>query len=141
MPDPRCELRSQKTVVVDNAKIFKAGQFKDACETLGIEVEPARERTAEDKAIIERSNHSIKSGFSQFVAGYTGNRLDRRGKNVEHEPLLSLNELQDLWHEWVVTEWQTARHEGLRSPFLPAMVEHGRNGGTDEHCDHDQQQD
>lgn len=111
-----------KTVVVDNAKIFKAGQFKDACETLGIEVEPARERTAEDKAIIERTNRSIKSGFSQFVAGYTGNRLDRRGKNVERERLLSLNELQDLWHEWVVTEWQTTRHEGLRSPFLPAMV-------------------
>ncbi|MFI6611922.1 integrase [Streptomyces sp. NPDC050507] len=111
-----------KTVIVDNAKIFKAGQFKDACETLGIEVEPARERTADDKGIIERTNHSVKSGFSQFVAGYTGNRLDRRGKNVEHEPLLSLNELQDLWHEWVVTEWQTTRHEGLRSPFLPAMV-------------------
>ncbi|MEU6002867.1 integrase [Streptomyces sp. NPDC047197] len=111
-----------KTVVVDNAKIFKAGHFKDACETLGIEVEPARERTAVDKQIIERTNASIKSGFSQFVAGYTGNSLGRRGKNVEHEPLLSLNRLQDLWHEWVVTEWQNTEHEGLRSPIYPAMV-------------------
>lgn len=111
-----------KTVIVDNAKIFKAGQFKDACETLRIEVEPARERTAEDKAFIERSNASVKSGFSQFVAGYTGNRLDRRGKNVEHEPLLSLNKLQDLWHEWVVTEWQNTEREGLRSPIYPTMV-------------------
>lgn len=111
-----------KTVVVDNAKIFKAQHFKDACEMLRIEVEPARERTATDKAIIERTNASLKSGFSQFVAGHTTDRLDRRGKNVEREPPLSLNELQDLWHEWVVTKWQSTPHEGLRSPLLPAMV-------------------
>ncbi|MFF1257593.1 integrase [Streptomyces sp. NPDC058321] len=111
-----------KTVIVDNARIFKARHFKDACETLGIEVEPARERTADDKGIIERTNASIKSEFSQFAAGYTGNRFDRRGKNVERESLLSLNQLQEAWHEWVATHWQNTRHEGLRSPFLPAMV-------------------
>jgi hypothetical protein len=89
---------------------------------LGIEVESARERTPTDKAVIERTNASVKSMFSQFVAGYTGNKLATRGKDVEKERLWTLNELQDLWHEWVVTEWQRRPHEGLRSPFLPSVV-------------------
>ncbi|MGI3224993.1 Mu transposase C-terminal domain-containing protein [Streptomyces sp. GTA36] len=111
-----------KTVIVDNAKIFKARHFKDACSMLGIEVEPARERTPEDKAFIERTNATVKSGFSQFCAGYTGNSLATRGKNVERERLWPLNTLQDMWHEWVATQWQQQPHEGLRSPFLPALV-------------------
>ncbi|MFD5862815.1 Mu transposase C-terminal domain-containing protein [Streptomyces chartreusis] len=111
-----------KTVIVDNAKIFKARHFKDACSMLGIDVEPARERTPEDKGIIERSNASVKSQFSQFCAGYTGNSLATRGKNVEKERLWPLNKLQEMWHEWVVTEWQQQVHEGLRSPFLPGLV-------------------
>ena len=111
-----------KTVVVDNAKIFKARHFKDVCSTLGIEVESARERTPTDKAVIERTNASVKSMFSQFVAGYTRNRLATRGKDVEKERLWPLNKLQDMWHEWVVTEWQRRQHEGLRSPFLPSLM-------------------
>ncbi|MEU5633639.1 Mu transposase C-terminal domain-containing protein [Streptomyces rishiriensis] len=111
-----------KTVVVDNAKIFKARHFRDVCSMLGIEVESARERTPTDKAVIERTNASVKSMFSQFVAGYTGNKLATRGTDVEKERLWTLNELQDLWHEWVVTEWQRRPHEGLRSPFLPSLV-------------------
>lgn len=111
-----------KTVVVDNAKIFKARHFKDVCSMLGIEVESARERTPTDKAVIERTNASVKSMFSQFVAGYTGNSLATRGDDVDKERLWTLNELQDLWHEWVVTEWQRRPHEGLRSPFLPSLV-------------------
>ncbi|MFJ8275602.1 Mu transposase C-terminal domain-containing protein, partial [Streptomyces sp. NPDC094154] len=111
-----------KTVVVDNAKIFKARHFRDVCSMLGIEVESARERTPTDKAVIERTNASVKSMFSQFVAGYTGNKLATRGKDVEKERLWPLNKLQDMWHEWVVTEWQRRQHEGLRSPFLPSLV-------------------
>ncbi|WGD38715.1 hypothetical protein [Streptomyces cathayae] len=89
---------------------------------LNIGVEPARERTAEDKAIIERTNHSIKNGFSQFVAGYTGDSLATRGKRVGQERLWPINRVQEMWHEWVATHWQQHPHEGLRSPFLPGLV-------------------
>ncbi|MET8249673.1 hypothetical protein ABZV31_38155 [Streptomyces sp. NPDC005202] len=98
-----------KTVVVDNAKIFKARHFRDVCSMLGIEVESARERTPTDKAVIERTNASVKSMFSQFAAGYTGNSLATRGKDVERERLWTLNELQDLWHEWVVDAFTDRR--------------------------------
>jgi transposase InsO family protein len=111
-----------KTVVVDNARIFKSRHFRDTCSMLGIDVEPARERTATDKAVIERANATIKSEFCQFVANYTGNHPAARGKNVGKGRLWSLNELQDLWHEWVATEYQQSPHEGLRSPFWPALV-------------------
>ncbi|MFJ7181050.1 Mu transposase C-terminal domain-containing protein [Streptomyces massasporeus] len=111
-----------KTVVVDNARIFKSRHFRDACSMLRIDVEPARERTATDKAVIERANATIKSGFCQFVANYTGNHPAARGRKVGKGRLWSLNELQDLWHEWVATEYQQSPHEGLRSPFWPALV-------------------
>jgi hypothetical protein len=111
-----------KTVVVDNARIFRAQHFKDACSMLNIGLEPARERTAEDKAIIERTNDSIKRGFSQYVAGYTGDSLATRGKNVGQQRLWPINKVQEMWHEWVATVWQQRPHEGLRSPFLPGLV-------------------
>ncbi len=111
-----------KTVVVDNARIFKSQHFRDACSMLNIDVEPARERTPTDKAVIERANATIKSEFCQFVANYTGNNPAARGKNVGKGRLWSLNQLQDLWHKWVATEYQQSPHEGLRSPFWPGLV-------------------
>jgi hypothetical protein len=88
---------------------------------LRIDVQPARERTATDKAIIESTFNAIKRRFSQYVVGYTGSDLARRGKHVEDGPLWSLNELQDLLEEWIALDWQQKPHSGLRSPFLPGL--------------------
>ncbi len=110
-----------KMVVVDHGKIFKSEHFNDVCTTLGISVRSARERTPTDKAIVESLFSAIKKLFCQYVAGYTGSDLARRGKNIHDGPLWSINELQDLLDEWIALHWQQRPHDGLRNPFLPGM--------------------
>ncbi|WP_406349822.1 Mu transposase C-terminal domain-containing protein [Streptomyces sp. NBC_00658] len=111
-----------RMVVVDHGKIFNSEHFDDVCRMLRIDVQPARERTATDKAIVESTFNAIKRRFSQYVAGYTGSDLARRGKHVTDGPLWSLNELQDLLNEWIALDWQQKPHDGLRSPFLPGLT-------------------
>lgn len=111
-----------KMVVVDHGKIFHSEHFVDVCESLGISVRPARERTPTDKAIVESTFSAIKKQFCQYVSGYTGSGLGKRGKHVRQQPLWSINQLQDLLDEWIALRWQQTPHHGLRSPFLPGMV-------------------
>ncbi|MFJ7593430.1 Mu transposase C-terminal domain-containing protein [Streptomyces sp. NPDC097617] len=111
-----------RMIVVDHGKIFNSEHFDDVCRLLGINVRPARTRTATDKAVIESTFGAVKKRFSQYVAGYTGSDLARRGKHVAEGPLWSLNELQDLLDEWIALDWQQTPHDGLRSPFLPGMT-------------------
>jgi len=40
--------------------------------------------------------------FCQFVSGYLGSGVERRGRAVGQEPLWSMLELQELLDEWVV---------------------------------------
>ncbi|MFD7924036.1 Mu transposase C-terminal domain-containing protein [Streptomyces sp. NPDC059740] len=111
-----------KMIVVDHGKIFNSEHFDDVCRMLHIDVQPARDGTATDKPTIESSFNAVKRRFCQYVAGYTGSDLSRRGKHVADGPLWSVNELQDLLDEWIALDWQQTPHDGLRSPFLPGLT-------------------
>ena len=65
---------------------------------------------------------SVGTLFVQYLPGYLGSSVERRGKNAEHAAVLSIVELQDLLDEWVVTHWQNRPHEGLRDPLTPGVV-------------------
>ncbi|MFD7645658.1 Mu transposase C-terminal domain-containing protein [Kitasatospora sp. NPDC059795] len=108
-------------VVIDHGKVFTSQVFTDACAHLGITVRPARTRIPTDKAIVERTMAAIKSLFCQFVAGYTGSDISRRGKDVEKGRLWRLDEINDLLQQFISLHWQQRPHEGLRNPFHSAM--------------------
>lgn len=65
---------------------------------------------------------SIGTLFAQYVTGYLGSSVERRGKNAEQQAVFSLLEIQDLLDEWIVTGWQNRPHDGLRDPFTPSRV-------------------
>jgi len=105
--------------VIDHGKVFVSETFLSACRTLGVSVQPARPYTPTDKAICERTFSSVNTLFCQYVAGYTGSDVTRRGRDVAAEAVWTLPQLQDLLDEWIVAGWQNRPHEGLRSPYLP----------------------
>ena len=107
-----------ETVVIDHGRVFVSETFMSACRTLGISVQPARPYTPTDKAVVERTFESINTLFCQYVAGYTGPDVTRRGRDVAADAAWTLPQLQDLLDEWIVT-WQSRLHEGLRSPYMP----------------------
>jgi hypothetical protein len=111
-----------ETIVCDHGKVFLSHNFRASCRFLGINFQPAHEGTPTDKPHIERMLGSVGTLFAQFVAGYTGSSVERRGRHVEDEPLWSMLELQELLDEWLVSGWQNRPHDGLRDPLHPGRT-------------------
>ncbi|WP_439681307.1 hypothetical protein [Embleya sp. MST-111070] len=111
-----------RTVVIDHGKAYTGSAFSSACAELGIEVRHARTRTPTDKAIVERAMRTIKTRFGQWLAGHTAHRLELRGKNVERQPLWRIDQIQDMFSQWIALEWQQTPHGGLRSPYTPGKL-------------------
>ena len=108
-----------ETIVVDHGKVFISWNFRASCNFLGINFQPVHEGSGWEKGHIERMLGSVASLFAQFVAGYTGFSVERRGHRVERQAAWSLLELQELLDEWIVAAWQNRQHDGLRDPAHP----------------------
>lgn len=111
-----------ETVVCDHGKAYLSQTFRQACCTLGINLQPAHPDTPTDKPKIERTLQSVATLFAQHVAGYVGSSVERRGKNAEQDAVWSIVELQALLDEWIVAVWQNRPHDGLRDPVTPAKA-------------------
>ncbi|MYW98703.1 MULTISPECIES: Mu transposase C-terminal domain-containing protein [unclassified Streptomyces] len=109
-------------IVCDHGKAFISRNFLAACRFLEIDVQPAHKGSPFEKGHIERMLASVGTLFTQFLPGYTGRNVDRRGRHLEKEPLWSLLELQDLLDEWIVAKWQNREHDGLRDPAVPGRA-------------------
>ncbi|MGO4649336.1 integrase [Nocardia sp. 2YAB30] len=107
------------TIVIDGGKVFISETFTRACERLGISVQRARPRTPTDKAVVEATFGSINTLWCQHLPAYTGSNTSRRGERVEAAAAWTLPELQELLDEWLVSGWQTRRHDSLRDPWFP----------------------
>ncbi|WP_406510939.1 Mu transposase C-terminal domain-containing protein [Streptomyces sp. NBC_00212] len=107
------------TIVCDHGKVFISNNFRASCRYLGISLQPTHKASPFEKGTIEKTLGSVATLFAQFVAGYTGRSVDRRGRGLENGPLWSLPELQSLLDEWIVAVWQNRPHDALRDPDLP----------------------
>jgi hypothetical protein len=105
-----------ETIVCDHGRIFISKNFEHSCASLGISLQPAHLRAPTDKAIVEATFGAINTLFCQYVAGYTGRDVTRRGQSAASDACWSLAQLQDLLDEWVIAGWQERPHQGLLSP-------------------------
>ena len=111
-----------ETVVVDQGKVFVSSSFLAACGSLGVSVAPVPPANGPAKGQVERMFLTIRHRFSQYVAGYTGPEVAERGGAVGDEACWTLPQLQELWEEWLVADWQNKAHEGLRHPTMPEVA-------------------
>jgi putative transposase len=111
-----------EAIVCDHGKAYLSATFRTACRSLGISLAPAHPNTPTDKPIIERTLGSVSTLFAQYVAGYVGSCVERRGKNAEAGAVWSMAELQALLDEWIVVVWQNRPHDGLRDPLSPGRA-------------------
>ena len=65
---------------------------------------------------------SVGTLFAQYVAGYVGSSVERRGQGAEQQAVWSMAELQALLDEWIVAVWQNRPHDGLRDPLTPGKA-------------------
>jgi transposase InsO family protein len=114
-------------IVIDHGTVFAGRTFFDTCAYLGISVQPARKRTGRDKAIVERTFGSIKSGFSQYVNSYTGKDPVRARRSVDGIELWTVPELDDRFQQWVALHWQNEPHPELFDPRDTYLPDHSPN--------------
>lgn len=108
-----------ETIVCDHGKAYLSQAFRNACRAMGITLQPSHEGSPWEKGTVETSFSAVGTLFAQYVAGYVGSSVERRGKNAEADAVWSMLELQELLDEWVVTTWQNRPHDGLRHPLMP----------------------
>ena len=104
-----------ETIVVDHGKVFVSDTFVSACRMLGVSVQPARAYTPTDKAICERTFASVNTLFCQYVAGYTGSDVSRRGSDVADAACWTLPQLQEMLDEWVIAGFTDRRESQMAS--------------------------
>lgn len=108
-----------ESITVDRGKVYVGSTFLNACERLQISVTKAAPRTPTDKPHVERVFAAINSGFTQYLAGYVGPNVVKRGAAPHAEAMWTLAEVQNLLDLWIVAVWQNKPHPGLRHPAMP----------------------
>lgn len=108
-----------ETVTLDRGRVFTGAVFAAACERLQVSQVFANPRQATDKPHVESGFKRIRERFVQYLAGYTGGSVARRGLRGALDSLWSFNELQVLLDLWVLSDWQTTPQSGLRIPGMP----------------------
>lgn len=111
-----------ETIVVDHGKVYRSRAFDNACRAWGINVQPTHKGSPWEKGGVERSFDALNTLFAQYVAGFVGRSVDRRGTAEATAPVWSMAELQALLDEWIIAVWQNRPHNGLRHPAAPAKA-------------------
>nr|WP_238845647.1 integrase [Nocardia terpenica] len=111
-----------ETIVTDHGKVFVSQNFRNACRAMGVNFQPTHQGSPWEKGTVESSFSSVDTLFAQYVAGYTGNSVENRGRDPQAEAVWSMLELQELLDEWLVAAWQTREHDGLRDPLMPGKA-------------------
>lgn len=111
-----------ESITTDRGASYVSRHFADACRTLGISLTVAAEYTPTHKAKVERMFRTVKDQFTQYAIGFLGQSPDMRGDEaIATEQLLTLEQLQELFEDWVAVTWQNQPHSALRSPRNPRL--------------------
>jgi putative transposase len=108
-----------ETIVCDHGKAYISRTFQNACRAMGINFQPTHKGSPWEKGTVETSFAAVDTLFAQYVAGYVGSSVERRGRQAEKDAVWSMAELQALLDEWIVAVWQNRPHAGLRDPVTP----------------------
>ncbi|WP_406237345.1 Mu transposase C-terminal domain-containing protein [Nocardia sp. NBC_01009] len=111
-----------ETIVCDHGMAYMSAAFRNACRAIGITLQPSHEGSPWEKGTVETSFSAVGTLFAQYVAGYVGSSVERRGRDAEAGAVWSMLELQELLDEWLVTTWSNRPHDGLRHPLIPGKA-------------------
>lgn len=110
-----------ESVLVDRGRVFLSDTFMAACRTLGINLLIARPYTPTDKAHVERVFKTIRESFVSSLKGYTGSDIGSRGEDVEDSAFWFIDEIEEMFSEWVGEYYQNHLHKGLELPDVPNL--------------------
>lgn len=112
-----------ESITTDRGASYVSRHFSDACRTLGISLTVNAEYSPTQKAKIERMFRTVKDLFTQYAIAFLGQSTEMRGDEiVPTSQLLTLEQLQELFEDWVAVTWQNRPHKALRDPRNPRLM-------------------
>ncbi|GAA1754329.1 Mu transposase C-terminal domain-containing protein [Nostocoides vanveenii] len=108
-----------ETITIDRGKVYTGSVFQLACERLQISVIPAPPGTPTAKPHVERQFGAVHDGLIQYLRGYVGRSVNRRGEDPSAEAYWTLSQLQSILDSWLVQHWQNTPRKGLTVPAMP----------------------
>lgn len=108
-------------IVIDHGKAFASQAVKNVCRRYGITIQDTRKYRPTDKPQVESAFKTIRSQFSEHIAGYKGNHVVHRGRDVDATARWTIEELEEFFAEYVVAVYQRRRHTGLVLPGFPEI--------------------
>ncbi|QDN61418.1 transposase family protein [Streptomyces sp. RLB3-17] len=108
-------------IVIDHGKAFASQAVKNVCRRYGITIQDTRKYRPTDKPQVESAFKTIRSQFSEHIAGYKGNHVVHRGRDVDATARWTIEDLEEFFAEYVVAVYQRRRHTGLVLPGFPEI--------------------
>jgi transposase InsO family protein len=108
-----------EAILIDHGSQYQSEVMRRACRRLGIQTFDARVYKATDKPQIERLFKTIRTQFSEHVAGYKGHDIAHRGRRSGNDARWSITEIEEFFAEYVVAIYQRQPHSGLHAPGQP----------------------
>lgn len=102
-------------VVFDNGLENKATFLQEAADELGFTIHYAETLTPEEKAYIERFFGTVEAQFVPMLPGGTGRNPQARGDyDAEAMACVTLEDVDEFFHRWIITVYNRGWHEGIR---------------------------
>lgn len=111
-------------IVCDNGLEFHAKDLEAACADIGTHLLYCQPRTPHLKGTIERFLKTLNYNFLHIVPGTTYSTYEKRlGYDSVAKAILTLGELQQCLHKWVVEVYGATFHRGISAAPLQRWKE------------------
>jgi len=105
-----------ETLKVDNGSDFRGKSLEDACRELKINLEFCPVKMPWYKATVERFFGSIKTQLSGSISGSCAKLLEKSDYDPKKQAVVTLRELQEIIHIFLVDVHNQMAHSELKSP-------------------------
>jgi len=111
-------------IVCDNGLEFHAKDLEAACADIGTHLLYCQPRTPHLKGVIERFLKTLNYNFLHLVPGTTYATYEKRlGYDSVTKAVLTLSELQQAIHKWIVEVYGATYHRGINAAPLQRWQE------------------
>ncbi|QOT78360.1 transposase [Cupriavidus basilensis] len=111
-------------IVCDNGLEFHAKDLEAACADIGTHLLYCQPRTPHLKGVIERFLKTLNYNFLHLVPGTTYSTYEKRlGYDSVAKAVLTLSELQQALHKWLVEVYGATYHRGINAAPLQRWKE------------------
>ncbi len=109
---------------VDNGLEFHGKAIEAAAQELGIHVHYCPSRQPHYKGTVERFNRTLNHGILHRLPGTTFSKYDKRLQyNSDAQAVLTLNDLEEVIHHWVIDVYGCEFHRGIQTAPLQKWAE------------------